>query len=125
MAEKSEKPLERTYIIPLRRHYVKTQPYLRAKKSMSLIRAFLKKHMKSEDIKLGKELNELVWARGGKKVPGKVTVLAKKEGETVTANLVGIVKKEKPIKKKAEKKETKKTEEKKETGAKEQEKSEE
>lgn len=107
MAEKKVK-LERTYIVPLRRGTVKIQRYLRAKKAISVIRKFMKRHMKSEDIKIGHELNELIWSRGGKYVPNKVNVLAIKEDNVVKVNLVGV----KP--EKEEGKKEKKTEEKKE-----------
>jgi large subunit ribosomal protein L31e len=112
MAEKKVK-LERNYIIPLRRATVKIQSYLRAKKAISVIRKFMKRHMKSEDIKIGQELNELIWGKGGNKVPGKVNVTAVKEDNVVNVNLVGI-KPKKEETKKEEKKETKKEEEKKE-----------
>ena len=102
MAEKKEsKKLERTYIVPLRRKTVKTQRYLRAKKAVSVIRKFMERHMKADDIKIGQELNEVIWARGGKYVPGKLQLTAVKEDDTVHVNLTG-------VKPKAEKKETKK-----------------
>jgi large subunit ribosomal protein L31e len=106
------KKLERTYVIPLRRKTVKIQRYLRAKKAMSVIRKFMKRHMKSENIKLGQELNELVWSRGGAYVPGKVHVTAIKEDDIVHVNLVGVKPKteEKKVEKKVEKKEEKKEE---------------
>jgi len=92
--------IERQYVVPLRRACVKTCRYLRAKKAMRIIREFMKRHMKSDDIKLGMELNELIWSRGGQTIPGKVTLTALKEDEKVYVNLVG-----KPLKK--EKKEEK------------------
>ena len=109
MAEKKVK-LERTYVVPLRRGTVKIQRYLRAKKAISVLRKFMKRHMKSEDIKIGQELNELIWERGGKYVPNKVNVLAIKEDNIVHVNLVGVKtekeeeKKEKKTEEKAEKK---------------------
>jgi len=110
MAEK--KKLEREYVIPLRRKTVKIQRYLRAKKAMSVIRQFMKRHMKSENVKLGQELNELIWSRGGTYVPGKVHVTAIKEDDIVHVNLVGV--KPKTEEKKVEKKEEKKVEKKEE-----------
>jgi large subunit ribosomal protein L31e len=110
MAEKKVK-LERTYIVPLRRGTVKIQRYLRAKKAISVLRKFMKRHMKSDDIKIGHELNELIWERGGKYVPNKVNVLAIKEDNIVHVNLVG-VKPEKEEEKKTEAKTEKKAEEK-------------
>jgi large subunit ribosomal protein L31e len=83
---------ERNYVIPIRRATLKTARWRRAKKAISTIRAFIKRHMKVENIKIGKELNELIWERGGKKVPSKVSVLAEKDGDTANVNLVGIEK---------------------------------
>lgn len=108
MVENKQK-IERNYVIPLRRATVKIQSYLRAKKAISVIRKFMARHMKSEDIKIGQELNELIWGRGGKKVPGKVNVTALKEDGVVYVNLVGapLKREEKKEEKKPEKKEEK------------------
>jgi len=96
--------LERTYIIPLRKEWLKKPKYKRAKKAITAIKEFLVKHMKSSDIKLGKELNEAVWFRGIKNPPHKIKVNVVKDDEgKVTANLFGVVAKEEG--KKEEKKE--------------------
>lgn len=102
----TEKVLERNYVIPLRKATIKTARWRRAKKAMITIRSFMKRHMKAEVVKLGHELNELIWERGGKRVPSKVSVIAKKKDGVVKVNIVGIVeKKETPKKNVAEKKE--------------------
>jgi large subunit ribosomal protein L31e len=89
---------ERTYVIPLRKAVIKTARWRRAKKAISTIRAFMKRHMKAEVVKIGRELNEVIWERGGKKVPSKVNVVAFKEENVVEVNLAGATKK-KPEKK--------------------------
>jgi len=66
--------LERKYIIPLRKEWLKVPRYKRSKKSIIAIREFCKKHMKSDDVKIGKNLNLLVWSRGMKNPPHKVEV---------------------------------------------------
>ena len=94
----ADKNLEREYTIPLRQKLAKTTRWKRAKKAVSTVRKFVSKHMKSEDIKIGRELNEEIWARGGKVVPAKVKIHAKKETvgekddkrEIVKVNLVGV-----------------------------------
>jgi len=111
----AEKKIERTYIIPIRRTTVKVQRWKRAKKAIWTIRKFMKRHMKSDDILIGQELNELIWSRGGKSVPGKVQVNVKLEEGIVSVNLIGaplpgIKKEEKKEEAKAEKKEEKKHE---------------
>jgi large subunit ribosomal protein L31e len=107
--EKSkDKKLDRTYIIPIRRLSVKTETWRKATKSMYEIRKFMKRHMKSDDVKIGQELNELIWARGGKTVPSRVEIHAVREDGVVRLNLVGCelpAKVEKKEEKKAAKKE--------------------
>ncbi len=103
MAEK----LERTYTIPLRREYLKVPQYRRTEKASRALREFLVKHMKSENIRIGKFLNEHLWMHGMKNPPHHVRVNVVKVPEgTVYAELFG-----KPLKfgkeEKAEKKETK------------------
>lgn len=81
--------LERSYVIPLRKGFVKVPKYYRSKRAINQIKDFISKHMKSEDIKIGKELNEYVWKHGIKNPPGKVKVKAIKDGNTVTVELEG------------------------------------
>ena len=74
MAEKME---ERIYIIPLR-DVRRTPRWKRSSTAIKDIRSYLGKHMKSEDVKLDKSINEHVWARGSQKPPSKVRVRAMK-----------------------------------------------
>jgi len=97
----AEKILERNYVVPLRKATIKTARWRRAKKAMITIRSFMKRHMKAETVKLGHELNELIWERGGKRVPSKVSVLARKKDGVVKVNIVGIAEKKEEPKKKA------------------------
>ncbi len=80
---------QRQYTIPLRKYFVNTPKYKRSKKAISLIKEFIKKHMKTEEVKLGKHLNEYVWRNGIKNPPGKVRVLATKKDKEVTVELEG------------------------------------
>lgn len=80
--------MERVYTIPLRRKTVKVAKYKRGPKAVRLVREFLKKHMKSDNIKLNKDVNEFIWARGIKHPPAKVKVKAvKDEAGLVTVSL--------------------------------------
>ena len=82
--------LKRTYTIPLRRGYNETPRHRRAKRAMSVLKTFLAKHMKSETIKIGKELNEIMWKNGMKNPPARVTVDVTKDSEgVVRAQLEG------------------------------------
>ena len=80
--------MERVYIIPLRD--VKRVPRtIRSPKAVRLVREFLKKHMKSEDIKIDNSINEKIWERGIQKVPPKIKVKATKEEDgSVSVTLV-------------------------------------
>ena len=96
---------ERTYIIPLRKQVNKSPRYKRAKKAVNTVKIFLAKHMKSDDIKIGTVLNELLWERGIKNPPSKIKVTVIKDDKGVAkAELFGHTYIEK---KKAEKKEEK------------------
>ncbi len=117
MAE--EKKVERVYNIPLRKVYQKAPPHKRAKKAISAIFEFAARHMKSDDVKIGKFLNLKVWERGIRNPPHHVKVnCIKDEKGVVTVELFDApkeVKKTDDKKKKAAKKITEAKEEKKET----------
>jgi len=102
MAEK--KTLERVYTIPLRKEYQKAPHYKRAKRAISAIYDFVQRHVKTNDIKIGKFLNLKIWERGIKNPPHHVKVTCtKKEDGTATVELFGYPKQ------KTDAKETKKT----------------
>ncbi|MBI2130587.1 60S ribosomal protein L31 [Candidatus Woesearchaeota archaeon] len=104
--EASKNVLEREYVIPLRRHVLGVPYYRKAKKAVIEIRLFIARHMKSENVSIGKYLNEHVWLHGMKNPPKKVKVTAVKDSEgKVTVELFGAPKEEK---KKAVKEEAKK-----------------
>ncbi len=110
--EKSKVVLEREYIIPLRKEFQKAPKYKRAKKTIKALKEFLAKHMKSDNIKIGKYLNLKVWEHGIKNPPHKVKVKVEKfDDGLVKAELVGA-----PVEKPKEKKpkKTEKTEDSKE-----------
>ncbi len=68
---------EQIYIIPLRD--VKKAPrWKRSVRAMKIIRTYLAKHMKSEDVKLDSTINEKIWDRGSQKPPRKIRVRAMK-----------------------------------------------
>ncbi len=94
---------ERTYIIPLRKEWLKVARYRRSKKAVSAVRSFIKKHMKNDDVRIGRHLNMKLWSRGMKKPPHKVAVKAvmieDKDSKYVKVELVGAPE-EKPVEKK-------------------------
>ena len=71
--------LERNYVIPLRREWLKVPQYKRGKKAIKAVREFLAKHMKVENrdinkITLDRWINEAIWSRGIKRPPQKINV---------------------------------------------------
>jgi len=91
MAKKtSTKTLEHTYTIPLRKEFSKVPKYKRTNKAVKAVKEFLQKHMKSEEVKLGKHLNEELWKHGIKNPPHHVKVITKKDKDgVVKAELFG------------------------------------
>ena len=81
--------LERTYTIPLRSEWLKTPRHRRAKKATTALRQFLQKHMKTDDVKIGKHLNEELWKHGIKNPPCKVKVTVIKKDDVAKAELFG------------------------------------
>ncbi len=97
MAEKKAKTgnteIEREYIIPLREKSRVVPRYKKTPKAIKTIKEFLAKHMKVENrdlnkIKIDKDLNQFLWAKGIRKHPHKIKVKATKEGENVIVKLV-------------------------------------
>ena len=97
--QKNEEPkqiLEREYIIPLRREWLKVPEYKRANKAVKMIKKFLVRHMKIYDkdfkkIKMDILLNNEIRFRGIRKPPAKIKVKAVKyDNNTVLVELVKI-----------------------------------
>lgn len=79
--EETKTVLERQYLIPIKRRTLGVPKYRKAKKAVITVREFISKHMKSEDVSIGKYLNEHIWRHGMKNPPGKVKVTASKNSE--------------------------------------------
>lgn len=89
MAEQ-QKVLERTYVIPLRREFLKVSRYRRSKKAIAGIKTFLEKHMHSLDVRVGKTVNDFVWRHGMLNPPSRVKVnVVRDEKGVVRAELFG------------------------------------
>ncbi len=113
MADKKQESkivLERTYTIPIRRETLKAPAYRKAKKAVNAVRNFLIKHMKSDNVSIGRYLNMKLWQNGIKNPPGKVRVVATKDDKgKVAAEIIGAPK-EKAETKRAKTKEAPKAE---------------
>lgn len=101
--------MERTYTIPLRSECLKVPIFLRARKCIKAIKNFTIRHMKVEDVKIGKHLNLKIWERGSRHPPSKVQVVIeivseKKGNKEVKFARVELVGAPKEVKKAEEKK---------------------
>ncbi len=101
MAKKDTEPkitLERTYIIPLRREWLKVPEYKRANKAVKAIKQFLVRHMKVYDrdtrrVKIDLLLNNELRFRGMRKPPAKIKIKAVKyDNDIVKVELAEIPK---------------------------------
>lgn len=97
MADKeAKKVLEREYIVPLRKGWLKVPEYKRANKAVKTLKEFLARHMKIynndlRNIKLDIDLNNEIRFRGMRKPPAKIKVKAVKfEDGIVRVELVDI-----------------------------------
>ncbi len=103
-------PEEKIFNVPLREAFDKPRTK-RAKIATNIVRTFLIRHMKSENIKIGNSINKEIWKRGIQKPPRKIRIHAAKEENIVYAELLGVEIKT-PSKEELKKKEEKKKEKK-------------
>lgn len=94
---------EKILTIPLREAYKKSERK-RSPYAARYVRAFVKKHTKADEIKLGNNLNEAIWARGLRKPARSVRVKIVMDGPVAKAELVGYEYKEFKAKPKEERK---------------------
>lgn len=99
MAKKETEPkiiIEREYIVPLRKGWLKVPKYKRANKAVKTLKEFIARHMKVYDrdlrkVKIGVILNNEIRFRGMKKPLNKVKVMAKKfDNDIVKVELIEI-----------------------------------
>lgn len=84
--------LEREYVVPLRREFLKVPQYRRAGRAAKALKQFIARHMKVADrnldnVKLDVYLNNELWMRGKTNPPSKIKVKARKEGDVVIVSL--------------------------------------
>lgn len=73
---------ERIYTVPLGRAWVVPR-YRRAEKAISVLRAFVERHMKPTSIVIDTRVNEAIWRRGIQNPPRRIRVRLSKDGEGV------------------------------------------
>lgn len=70
--------LKREYVVPLRKKSRFAPKWRRSKKAVSVLKEFIEKHMKTDNVLVCRELNEKLWENGIQNPPGKVSVIALK-----------------------------------------------
>jgi large subunit ribosomal protein L31e len=65
----------RRYIIPLRRAFETSPHTKRAPKAIKVLREFVKRHSKMEEVIISNKVNELIWKNGIRNIPRKVEVI--------------------------------------------------
>ena len=83
----SEPVDERIYTVPLGRAWT-TPKYRRAEKAVTILRKFVQRHMKPDEVIIDPSVNELIWRNGIQNPPRRIRVRLSKDDEgVVTVNL--------------------------------------
>jgi len=118
MIYKSDVMDEKIYTINIRKDISKAPRWEKSKRSVIAVKNFLKRHMKGDDVKIGKSITEEIWKRGNQTPPKSIRIHAvlteDEKGKIIKAELLGVPFPEEKEKKKEKKKEEKKEEVKKE-----------
>jgi len=65
---------EKIFTMNLRREILKKPHHQRAKRAVKATGDYIKKHMKVSEVKIGKNLNDLLWSRGNRNPPTRIKV---------------------------------------------------
>jgi large subunit ribosomal protein L31e len=83
----NETPEESIYTVNFRKAWI-TPEYKRTNRVIGILREFVKRHMKTDDIKIDQYLNRYLWQRGKRNPPRKIRVrMTKDETDTVVVSL--------------------------------------
>ena len=74
---------ERIYTVPLRRAYWSGSRLRRSNRAVRVLREFVERHMKPEELLIQPEVNERIWARGIQKPPRRVRIRATKNSDNL------------------------------------------
>ena len=83
--------IERIYTVPLRRAFSKAPNWRRTERAVNELRSFMQRHMKCDNVKIGKHLNLEMWSKGRKNPPARIQVKAIKDKEKVKDVEVDVV----------------------------------
>jgi large subunit ribosomal protein L31e len=78
---------EKYLTLNLRKLLVKKQNWRRSESALFILKRLLKRHLKTDKIKISTALNNLIWKRGIKNPKTKIKVKAVKEGEEYKVDL--------------------------------------
>jgi large subunit ribosomal protein L31e len=65
----SQEAIENIYTIPFYPQLNKTAPYKRTPRAIKLLKEFILKHTKADNVIINEELNEFMWKRGIRNPP--------------------------------------------------------
>ena len=74
---------ERIYTVPLRRAYWTGSRLRRSNRAIRILRKFVERHMKPEEIVIQGEVNEQIWSRGIQKPPRRIRIRATKNSDNL------------------------------------------
>ena len=74
---------ERIYTVPLRKAYWTGSRLRRANRSVRILKEFVERHMKPEELLIQPEVNHEIWARGIQKPPRRVRIRATKNADNL------------------------------------------
>jgi large subunit ribosomal protein L31e len=74
---------ERIYTVPLRKAYWTGSRLRRSNRAVRILREFVERHMKPEELLIQPEVNETIWARGIQKPPRRVRIRATKNSDNL------------------------------------------
>ena len=80
---------QRIMTVNMRKGIEKVPPYKRSASAAKYLKAFVKRHMKAEDVKIGIDVNDEIFSRGMKNPRVKIRVMCSKDDKKiVTVNLI-------------------------------------
>jgi large subunit ribosomal protein L31e len=74
---------ERIYTVPLRKAYWTGSRRKRANRAVRILKEFVERHMKPEELVIQPEVNERIWDRGIQKPPRRIRIRATKNDENL------------------------------------------
>lgn len=80
---------QKSFTIPLRKEFQQSAPLRRTPRAVKAVKAYLVRHCKVDEVRLGARLNESLWTRGIRHPPARVTVDVTVEDGVAKAELQG------------------------------------